>query len=239
MSDDLASAVREQMAKQTVRRATRWQDAVRLLLLIEAAAKDPAGDDMEMPPSTVGIVHTQVRLQKLDFWVRNPDYLAYELMTEYTKAPEEKALLELAGQILDSEEPDLRRYPMLRHHYGAFEQLDDALAVLVERGLLSKTQILRQQRVAEHLYFLLQRGRQVVQSMVEDVPELAWYADRTRLVVALVDGLGGTQLKNRQYLLRDYADTPIGEYIAPITDRARARLAELRASADDVDGENS
>lgn len=239
MSAGGASAVREQMAKQTVRRATRWQDAVRLLLLIEAAAKDPADENVELPPFTVGVVHTQVRLQKLDFWVRNPDYLAYELMSEYVKAPDETALLELAGRILDSEEPDLRRYPMLRHHYGAFEQLDDALAVLVERGLLSKTQILRQQRVAEHLYFLLERGRQVVQNMVKDVPELAWYADRTRLVVALVDGLGGTQLKNRQYLLRDYADTPIGEYITPITDQARTRLAELRAGATDVDAEDS
>ncbi|MEC4576257.1 hypothetical protein [Streptomyces virginiae] len=52
---------------------------MRLLLLIEAAAQDPAPDD-EVPDQTVGVVRTQVRLQKLDFWVRYPDFLASQLM---------------------------------------------------------------------------------------------------------------------------------------------------------------
>ncbi|MFF1872808.1 hypothetical protein [Kitasatospora herbaricolor] len=199
------------------------------MLLIDAAAK-PVPDGEAVPPSTVGVVHTQVRLQKLDFWVRNPDYLAYELMNEYEAAPDVPHLLELAAGILESEEPDLRRFPMLRHRYGAFEELDDALAPLVERGLLRKTQILGRERVVEHIYFLLERGRQVAQSMVTEAPALAWYAERTHLVVDLVDGLGGTQLKNRQYLLRDYADTPWGRHIAPITEQARTRLDALQAA---------
>lgn len=217
-------------APLTVRRASRWQDSVRLLLLIEAAAKPPEVSQT-VPAPTVGVVHTQVRLQKLDFWVRYPDYLAYELMNEYEAAPEEPGLLELASTILESEEPDLRRFPMLRHKFGAFEELDDALAPLVERGLIRKTQTLGQSRVIEHIYFLLDRGRQVAQELVQDAPALEWYVARTQLVVALVDGLGGTQIKNRQYLLRDYADTPWRQYIAPITEPARARLRELKAAA--------
>ncbi|MFF5265027.1 hypothetical protein ACFY4C_39600 [Actinomadura viridis] len=202
---------------------------MRLLLLINAAAQ-PTDEGEAVPDSTVGVVRTQVRLQKLDFWVRYPDYLAFELMNEYEKAPEETGLLQLAGDILDSEEPDLRRFPMLRYKFGAFEELDDALAPLVERGLIRKTQILGQKRVVEHIYFLLERGRQVAESLAQEAPVLRWYATRTRLVVALVDGLGGTQLKKRQYLLRDYADTPWGQHIGPITARARARLHELRAA---------
>ncbi|NED07619.1 hypothetical protein G3I55_38985 [Streptomyces sp. SID6648] len=176
------------------------------------------------------MVHTQVRLQKLDFWVRNPDYLAYELMNEYVAAPDVPRLLELAEEILESEEPDLRRFPMLRYKYGAFEELDDALAPLVERGLLRKTQVLGRERVVEHIYFLLERGQQVAQSMVTEAPALAWYVERTRLVVDLVDGLGGTQLKDRQYLLQDYADTPWRQHIGPITEQALERLRELQAA---------
>lgn len=233
------------VASLTVRRASRWQDSVRLLLLIVAAAK-PLAEDETAPPSTVGVVHTQVRLQKLDFWVRYPDYLAFELMNEYEAEPDETGLLVLASDILDSDEPDLRRFPMLRHKFGAFEELDDALAPLVERGLLRKTQVLGrtgQKRVVEHVYFLLEQGREVASSLVQDAPALDWYVDRTRLVVALVDGLGGTQIKNRQYLMSDYADTPWRQYIAPITEQARARLRQLKAAPlmpmTDVDQEAS
>ncbi|WP_460777605.1 hypothetical protein [Nocardiopsis nanhaiensis] len=202
---------------------------MRLLLLLDAAGKPPVEGE-PVPASTVGVVHTQVRLQKLDFWVRYPDYLAFELMNEYEATPNETGLLDLASNILHSEEPDLRRFPMLRHKFGAFEELDDALAPLVERGLLRKTQVLGQNRVVEHIYFLLEQGRQVARSVVEEAPILEWYVSRTQLVVALVDGLGGTQMKNRQYLLRDYANTPWRQYIAPITEQARARLHELKAA---------
>ncbi|MBS2966699.1 hypothetical protein KGA66_26925 [Actinocrinis puniceicyclus] len=225
-----------------VRRASRWQDSVRLLLLLDAAARPPAAAD-PVPGMTVGVVRTQVRLQKLDFWVRNPDYLAYELMNEYEAAPDEVGLLDLASKILESDEPDLRRFPMLRHKFGAFEELDDALAPLVERGLIRKTQTLGQSRVLEHVYFLLERGREVARSMVDEAPALEWYVERTKLVVALVDGLGGTQIKNRQYLVQSYADTPWQQYIGSITEQARARLAGLKApvsvSAPDVNEEAS
>jgi hypothetical protein len=229
-------------APLAVRKASRWQDSVRLLLLIDAAAKPPAEGEA-VPVSTMVVVHTQVRLQKLDFWVRYPDYLAFELMNGYEAALDETGLLDLASNILESEEPDLRRFPMLRYKFGAFEELDDALAPLVERGLIRKTQALGQSRVVEHIYFLLERGRQVARSMVQQAPALEWYVTRTQLVVALVDGLGGTQIKNRQYLLRDYADTPWRQYIAPITEQARARLRELKDAAQvpvaDVDQEAS
>ncbi|MGW6360909.1 hypothetical protein ACWFR5_38515 [Streptomyces sp. NPDC055092] len=203
-----------------------------MLLLINAASEEPRPElDGDVSPGIVGVVRAQVRLQKLDFWVRYPDYLAYELMTEYEKAPDEPGLLDLADEILSSQEPDLRRFPMLRHRFGAFEELDDALAVLVERGLLRKTQLLRERKIVEHRYYLLQAGRALAEGIVAEAPALSWYVHRTKRVVALVDGLGGSQLKRRQYLLRDYADTPIGSYITPITDQARARLRSLRSIA--------
>ena len=203
---------------------------MRLLLLIAEAGQEPSRErDGRVPLGALSVVRAQVRLQKLDFWVRYPDYLAHELMVEFEKAPDEPRLLELAAEILDSEEPDLRRLPMLRYRFGAFEQLDDALAPLVEKGLIRKTQILDQQRVSEHRYWLLERGREVADAMLTDAPALTWYVERTQLVVALVDGLGGTQLKRRQYLVRAYAETPIDSYIPPITEQARERLQQLRA----------
>ncbi|SCF27091.1 hypothetical protein GA0070561_4836 [Micromonospora saelicesensis] len=201
---------------------------MRLLLLLDAAV-EPVGDDSEAPPGAAGVVRAQVRLQKLDFWVRNPDYLANELLNDFERDPESPGLVGEAERILTEEEPDLRRFPMLRHRFGAFEHLDNALAVLVERGLARKRHRLGGgTRIIQHNYYLLDRGRMTAVGLVAEAPALAWYVERTRLVVNLVDGLGGSQIKQRQYLQRDYADTPIGSYIPGITDQVRARLTKIR-----------
>jgi hypothetical protein len=218
------------MTEVVVRRASRWQDAIRLLLLIYAAAAE-VGEDLVVPPGAVGVVRTQVRLQKLDFWVRYPDYLANELLNEYQQYPDSPGLIDEAEQILSSREPDLRRFPMLRGRFGAFEQLDNAMSVLVEKGLARKRERVGEKRVIQHNYYLLEKGRTTVDELIAKAPALGWYVERTRTVANLVDGLGGTGIKERQYLQRDYADTPIGSYIPPITEQARQRLAAIRSAA--------
>ncbi|MER7681603.1 hypothetical protein [Streptomyces sp. NPDC096934] len=75
--------------------------------------------------------------RKWTSWLSNPDGPADELLSKYM-ANAEVRLLELAGQILDSEEPEVRRYPMLRHHFGAYEPLDDVLTVLRSAGLAAR-----------------------------------------------------------------------------------------------------
>ncbi|MFD6432084.1 hypothetical protein [Streptomyces venezuelae] len=211
------------------RRASRWQNAVRLLLLIATAA-EPVTADGRAPKDAVSVVRTQVLLQKLDFWVRCPDYLAWELLTEFETYPDDPALWHLAEDILSSDEPDVRRYPMLRHRFGAFEQMHEALGMLIERSMVTKRHIPRGDQVGQHDYYLRERGREVADTIMREVPDLHWYVDRTTTVVGLVKGLGPSAVKARQYLQRDYADTPIGSYIASITDQARQRLEQLRPS---------
>ncbi|WP_406318556.1 hypothetical protein [Streptomyces sp. NBC_00118] len=211
---------------------SREQDAVRILLLLDGACEAVNSAEAADPglAGTVGVVRGQVRLQKLDFWLRNPDYLADELLTDY-ESSREAPLLTLAGEILDSEEPEVRRYPMLRHHFGAYEPLNDALAVLRSAGLTAQRRRGTVNRVRQHDYFLLEAGRQVAREMIRQVPVFSYYVDRVQLVLALADGLGGTQLKQRQYLQREYAETVRGERIGSVSVRARARLAQLRAQA--------
>ena len=208
-------------------------DAVRLLLLLDAAATDVdpqrAGT---APPGAVGVVRTQTFLQKLDFWLRYPDYLADELLTDYEKSGE-PILLEIASNILDSEEPELRVIPMLRYKFGAYEPLDMPMSVLSVAGLAVVRWSRTEQRVRQYDYYLTAQGRATARACVKDFPELAWYGQRTRLVVALAQGTGmtGTALRKRQYLQRDYAGTGLNEEIASIAERARRHLKALRAAA--------
>lgn len=208
---------------------SREQDAVRLLLLIDGAAEalpGPIPDD-EALADAVGVVEGQMRLQKLDFWLRSPDYLADELLNDYERSGEPR-LLELAAQILDSEEPEVRRYPMLRHHFGAYEPLDDALAVLRSAGLIVRRRRGQIGHTSRHDYYLLNRGREIAQTVVAEAPPFRYYVDRVQLVLDLADGRGGNDLKTRQYLQLEYATTERGARIGSISARARERLSQLR-----------
>ncbi|MDQ1245768.1 MAG: hypothetical protein QG597_135 [Actinomycetota bacterium] len=210
---------------------TRMQDAARLLMLINEAAEDITDADTAGDPAletAIGVVRTQVRLQKLDFWVRNPDYLANELLSDYENGDHDPVLLQLAGEILDSEEPELRRYPMLRYMFGAYEDLEDALAVLRQADLVVRRKKGRPGHVVQTNFFLLRAGRDTVKLIRTDYKELAWYSTRSALVVELAGGQGATQLKDRQYIQEEYLNTPYGVRIPPIAERARTRLTGLR-----------
>ncbi|MEO3839748.1 MULTISPECIES: hypothetical protein [unclassified Streptomyces] len=212
----------------------RFSDAVRLLLLIAATA-DPL-DEVAMraaPANAVAVLHAESRLQKLDFWLRNPDYLADELLNDYERQPE-PVLLDLAGRILDSEEPEIYAIPMVRYLFGAFEHLDRALSVLVApRLLVVSSQRGASGQVIKDSYYLTQKGQDVAEQATAQFSELAWYTERALLVRALAEATGHTALalRKRQYLQRDYAQTPLGAIIPSIADRTRSRLAYLRAAA--------
>lgn len=212
---------------------TRMQDAVRLLMLINEAAEPTAEDEIVSDPAletAVGVVRSQVRLQKLDFWVRNPDYLANELLNDYVNGDQDPELLQMAGAILDSEEPELRRYPMLRYLFGAYEDLEDALAVLRQADLVVRRKKGRPGHVVQTNYYLLQAGRDMVARIRAEYKELAWYSFRSALVVHLASGQGATELKDRQYIQEEYLQTPYGVRIPSITERARKRLADIRGN---------
>lgn len=205
------------------------QDAVRLLLLIHTAS-DPVPDlrPVEAPTDAVAVLRSQVLLQKLDFWLRNPDYLANELLTRY-EIEGDPSDLDLAGQILASDEPEVRRYPMLRYLFGAYEPLDDALAMLASPRLVLKRRT-RQGPRPPLDYYLTQRGRDVALAIVTDVPELAYYVERAALVADLAGGRRGSALRDIQYLQQEYAETALGDRIGGIAARARDRLTALRAA---------
>lgn len=217
-----------------VRPTTRMQDAVRILMLIDKAGIPVDGSTFAAsdPPlvMAVSVVRTQIRLQKLDFWIRNPDYLANELLNDYENGDFDPNLLQMAGEILDSEEPELRRYPMLRYLFGAYEDLEEALSVLRQADLVIRRKKGRPTHVERTDYYLTSAGRNMAAYIRQQYPELAWYSTRAALVIALAEGQGATTLKDRQYLVDEYLNTPHGLRIPSITDRARRRLADIRST---------
>ena len=208
-----------------------YQDAVRLLLLIAQAAEPLSAPPPEdAPAGTVAVLHSQVLLQKLDFWLRNPDYLADELISRFERDGSQEDI-DLARQILESDEPEVRSYQMLRYLFGAYEPLDEALSVLRTPGLVIRRKKGVPGRTTQHDYYLTESGRDTAQKIVEAVPELAYYVERSRLVADLAAGRRGSALRDIQYLHPEYADAEIGTRIVGIADRARQRLKDILGSA--------
>jgi hypothetical protein len=208
---------------------SRMQDAVRLLLLIANASEElPSPSPDGVPAGAVAVFRTQVALQKMDFWLRNPDYLAEFLLDRFEETGD-PAFREQARTILTSEEPEVRRYPMLRYRFGAYEPLDEALSVLAAAGLVFRRREGTPGHTRQHNYYLTEKGRLVASDMITDVPDLKYYVDRVRLLVELTGGMGPSVLKNMQYEQPEYANAGWHTRIQTIAPRVRERLVIIDA----------
>lgn len=203
--------------------ATRTQHAIRLLVLMSRCGEQATKSD---PPGMTSVVRSELRLQAMDFWLRNPDYLADELITLVESGAIEDAYLDVAEHLLNDPEPDLRYYPMPKWLHGAFEPLDDAFSLLETYGLATA---LRRgtpgRNVEQTQFFLTDAGAAAAADLAND-PILGWYAQQVKLVALVARDDVGSHLKDRQYLQTTYANTSLGANIASIADRVRARITE-------------
>jgi hypothetical protein len=211
-----------------VPRANREQNFVRVLYIFDRAGEPPSDD---APAGAYKVMRGQMRLQKLDFWMRNPDYLADELISEYVKDKSQTWALDTARQIVDSREPAIRRLPMLKWRYGAFEKLDDTLAIMTSRRLVIHDPRAGPQQVREHFYWLTDAGHNVAAQLLAVDEAFRWYADRAEVVARLASDQGGSALAQRQYEHPEYGATNPLKTIRGIEERVRRRLAQIDAEA--------
>lgn len=161
--------------------------------------------------------------------MRNPDYLAAELLDLFIET-KDKSYYEAAQAIIDDEEPDLRRVPMTRYFFGAYERLDDALSLLRSRDLVRISGIKgANNKVLETDFVLTKAGYDICSAAVSQEPILSWYAKRSKLVAKVAGSMGGTALKQKQYQRASYAETKLGGIIPPITEEVRLRLTQLQS----------
>jgi len=201
------------------------RDALRLLFVIEAGSRPLRSPDAS---DTVAIFKGETRLWAFEFWMRNPDYLAAELLDLF-ETTTDVAYLHEAEAIFQKEEPDLRRVPMIRYCFGAFDRLDDAMALLRSSDLIRITGIKTFDKIRETDFLLTSRGADFCATCVIQAPVLTWYRDRASLVAKVAGDRSGNALKETQYNRATYAETKLGGIIPPIAAEVAQRLAEMKA----------
>jgi hypothetical protein len=201
---------------------------VRILVLLFAGGE--RGGAIGGPQDAVAVIRAESRLQAMDFWLRNPDYLALELLELYEVRGGDASYLALARDVLVDDDPEMRTFPMLRYLFGAWEELDAALNLL--RCYRLAIQIRRGQDESRRRdFYLLERGETLIVDAIADSEVLGWYAERARLVAKVAGACGGDELKRHQKEQQEYRNTRWGNLIAPVRERVQARLEGLESEA--------
>lgn len=196
---------------------TPYQNAIRLLfILIHGSEQLPDSHSS----GAKGIFKGETRLHAMDFWVRYPDYLAYELISIFQETGD-VSLLNSAESIFEDQEPDLRRIPMMRYRFGAYDKIDNTLSVLVSKGLVRQEGKKKVDGIQEYYYLLMPSAYSKTDEIRKEFPVLSWYEERAKLVAKVAGSRGGAALKNRQYEHISYATTSGGSIIPPITEEVR------------------
>ena len=204
------------------------RDAVRILFVIAKAGEQVK---KSAPAGTCLVVHAEKRLQALDFWMRNPDYLASEILNQYEADLSRKQLLKIASRVMAGDEPDIRRLAMQRFLFGAWEALDDAIATLSLPGLVKMQRTFSSDgsKITKTSYYLTTEGASKAAEL-EKVDPLDWYAQRATVVAQVAGSRTGSQLKTLQYKVAEYNDARHGTIIAPIREEVEARLLKLKVT---------
>lgn len=174
-------------------------------------------------PTLKRVFKTEVKLQKLDFLLRNPDYFAYELLVIAQKNETIKEEIKgIIKNIFNTREPVLRKLEMERFLFGAWEDMDDVIAFLDAFGLIrfdsnkdSRLYIIDKQ------YFITEFALEKVSKREGDWGELSWYMERCRLIKKYFGHLSGSQLKAMQYEIDEYANASYNDYIQSIADKVK------------------
>ena len=126
------------------------------------------------------LFESEVKLQKLDFWVRNPDYFSYSLLEMAEKEPAKKQeIKEIVQKIFEDREPEIRREDMRKFLYGAHEDIDNAIGFLDSVDLIkfvSKKDVVL--RTGKKKYYITDFGEKKVVNNLPNMPFLKWYKDK-------------------------------------------------------------
>jgi hypothetical protein len=214
------------MGRSEVETGFRYRDALRLLFILHAGAR-PA-EPIDPKTGIIGVFEGEKRLMAIDFWIRYPDYLADQLLNLY-EATNDPALLAEIQTIFDREEPDVRLIKVLRWRYGAFDRIEDALAILSARNLV-KPMKKTIPTGSQHDFLIYPAASSFLACAVQDQPTLKWYEDRTRLALLIAGDKSGSALKDMQYEAPEYESTLLSAVIPSIKGRVQKRLDDVRAA---------
>lgn len=196
-------------------------DAARLLLILCRFSRpiSEAAQRLRCFPrhEVVGHFTPEYYLHKLDFLVRYPGYVAYEL-TELHRldvgaARDRDETMQLIRSVLREREPELMTLPFRRFWRGAYERLDDVETWWYARRLVYTGLEARGATRPQKHYFLTQHAKTEARRLVDLVEHARWYEKRINLIHRYFGSLSAAEVKALQYQHEVYRQAQLNETI--------------------------
>ncbi|PID03776.1 hypothetical protein CSV67_03810 [Sporosarcina sp. P2] len=206
-----------------------YREKLRILLIFYFISED-IEETSELHPEYLKVFKSEVKIQKIDFLIRYPDYLANELLNLVgEKGYSNDQIQQHVKSIFKSNEPELRREDMLRYFFGAYEEIDHIILFLVSVGFIkfeSRRSVTG--KVFDKLYYLSSLGiRKIEKDILTNIQKAKWYEERLLLIKEYFGDLSGTELKIKQYEYDEYRTTPINQYIKGIQQEVKGKYFQL------------
>lgn len=203
-----------------------YKDRIRIFLILYIFS-----EEITFQKSTLykKVFKSEVRLQKIDFLLRNPDYFSYELLLFVREGkfnPNE--IKPIIREIFNTNEPNIRRLEMERFFFGAYENIDDVISFLKSIDFIDfKSKRSIDLKRIDKQYYITEYSYEKFESSLKDLPTIQWYINRCNLIKKYFGDLNGTQLKVLQYQIDEYRNTSYKEYISEIQSEVRKLYYEM------------
>lgn len=197
-----------------------YKDRLRIFFILFYFSDDYTSTEH---PEYKKIFKSEVRIQKIDFLIRNPDYLAYELLLiAANDLGKKQEIKQIVKSIYDTAEPQLRRLEMERFFFGAYEDIDDVIGFLKSIGFIGFTSKKSSDlKTIEKQYFVTQQAITKANTAINNLSALEWYAKRCELIKKYFGNLSGSQLKVSQYQIEEYRNTSFKNFIGEISETVK------------------
>lgn len=192
-----------------------YKDRLRIFMILYLFSEDYVDEEH---PLRKKLFKSEVRIQKIDFLIRNPDYLAYELLSRARNNSNIRIeIKDEIKEIVKEKEPVLRRLEMERFFFGAYEDIDDVIAFLKSIGFVEfSSKKSMDLKTIEKQYYITSLAIENFEKKIDSLSALKWYVNRCSLIKRYFGDLKGTDLKVSQYKIEEYRNTSYKEVIGSI-----------------------
>ncbi|WP_196890371.1 hypothetical protein [Aureivirga marina] len=202
-----------------------YKDRIRIFLIIYFF-----GEPINNNPKFTRLLKSEVKIQKIHFLIRNPDYLAYELLKISEKKPNERDNIKLiVDNIFKNKEPKLKKDEMEKYFFGAYESIDEIISFLTSLDLIKfESKRSSSMKKIEKEYYITKKGESFFQNKKNEKNTHAnWYFERCDLIKRYFGIYSGSELKDLQYSIEEYKETKYNDFIREITSNVKLKYKKL------------